>query len=230
MQDTPDNSPLWAKKLAEHLEDEGYDLHHVLKDCHLPLTDDIDVDLQVPFGNIARFFEACARVTHDDLTGFRFGTHIDVRDAGLLAFIGLYSHSLRDGILNTARYARVFGDAVSFDVGSLDHVGRLGYTLNVPVSVETQQYAEWFASGTLAGYRAATQRTIKCLSVRFRHFRTTNLEAMTRYFGCIPEFGATENAFYFAKPDLATLIPASDSKLLAYLEAIAEETIKRRSN
>ena len=81
----------------------------------------------LPFEKIAKFFELASELTGDDCLGFRFGQSRDVRDAGLLGYIGLSSPTLLATFRNLERYCRVFSDAVDIQAGSLEETGILSW-------------------------------------------------------------------------------------------------------
>nr|WP_255564542.1 AraC family transcriptional regulator [Mameliella sp. CS4] len=223
----PLHHPNWAVQLASYLDARGVRTVPLLAKAGFPQPTAIDTEIAVPFEWIAGFFELSAEATGDDLLGFRFGTAIDVRDAGLIAFLGVYAETMHEGIVNTAQFSSTFGDAISFDLSRLDTEGRLGYDYRVPISVETRQYVEWFASGCLHAYRIVMQKHIQCRAVHFRHLREHGLGEMHQHFGCTPQFGARENALYFSQADLATHIPSADDKLLGFLRRTAEDVLDR---
>ncbi len=184
-------------------------------------------DDRVPFHWITAFFEIAARETNDDLLGFHFGQTADVRDSGLVGFLGAYAETLRDAIHNSAFYARVFGDGVAFDTTRLDAEGRLGWDYNLPASVDTRQYAEWYAATCVSVCRTAAGSHIRPRRVCLRHPHRNASDEMARFFGCEVEFGADENAVYFEPGALDRRIPASDRKLLAYLRGVAQDILDR---
>ncbi len=227
MLETPLERPIWVMKLASHVDALGFCADDLLVRAKLPVADKLDTHVPVPFTQIAAFFEICAAEAGERLLGFKFGRTIDPRDAGLIAFLGVYAQTMRDGLENIATYSRVFGDAAIIDVSRLGCDGRLGFDFSVPVSVETQQYTEWLASALLHGAQSVMRRPIRCRAARFRHLRTLGIEDMRRHLGCTPAFCADENALYFSRGDLDTLIPEADHKLVQFLREVAESTLER---
>ena len=56
----------------------------------------MDKERWIPFDKEVKFFEAAAEASGDDCFGLHLASKIDVRKAGLLAYIGLSARTLED--------------------------------------------------------------------------------------------------------------------------------------
>lgn len=221
------HSATWVRVLARHLEACGIDPKPTLIEAGFTDGAPAGPDERVPFESIATFFELAANLCDDDLLGFHFGQKIDVRDAGLIAYVGINAPTLGDFIHNIAAYARVFGDAVTFDLNSFDTEGRLTWFYHLPPSIPRRQYVESFATTCVSTLRQITNAPIWCEHVSFIHPRNAQTDEHERYFGCGVSFGQQSNTITFKVSDLNKTIVNADSKLLGLLKGIASETLNR---
>lgn len=222
------DSPIWLIKLAEHVESLGFDVSRCLMECQLPPLAEIRGMNRVSFFKISAFFERCASEVGDDLLGFRFGSIIDPRDAGIVGFLGFYSKNLAYGIENSVRYATILGDAEVIDISSLSDDGTLTFHFRGTEGLGHIQYAEWFSAACIHASRLATRREIKFRLVHFSHNRRSRVDKMKNYFGVRPVFGSPENAIQFYLEDLQVDIAWHDSKLAGLLISIADDFLRER--
>ena len=99
------------------------------------------------FVDIAGFFENAAKLTGNDMLGFQRGQTRETRRSGLLFYVGHTAPTVMGMLRNTARYRRVFSDAVEIDVSTLERDGVAKWYFSVPASVERRQIVEFGISG-----------------------------------------------------------------------------------
>lgn len=180
------------------------------------------------YRQVATFFEHAARLTGNDLLGFQRGQQREMRRAGLICFVGLSAPTLRDFILNTTRYRRVYSDAVETDHSLLDSDGVIRWYYNVPVNVVRRQHIEFATAGMLRGMRVCTDRQLRPELVTFRHQRKTHHDVFERYFGCDVQFGCEHNSYRFRRSDLDLPLVTADEDLYAVLRDCCEDVLKRK--
>jgi AraC-like DNA-binding protein len=219
---------VYVRTLAEDLLVEGYSPEDVFKDTVFGL-DLLDEENPVAdFVDIAAFFERAAILTQNDTLGFERGEQREMRQIGLLCYVGLSSPTVLDFLKNLARYRRVFSDAVEIGVDGLESDGVLKWRFSVLNTVGRRQYVEFGASGIMAILRQVTQRRITLRRASFRHVRTNHIPVIEKYLGCPVEFGAPVNAFIFDPNDLALPLATADSHLYAVLKTYAEDLLQRK--
>lgn len=221
-------SPVWAMALARHLAETGVDPAPTMRAAGLPERATLTPDTHVAFAPIVAFFEIAAEATDNPLLGFEFGQTVDVRDAGLAAFISVYAETVAEAVDHSVRYIRLNGDAVEIDLSGWHDANRIAFDHNVPPSVSHRQYTEFFATGLVNAYRQMVNAGFSFERVRFRHPRRQGVEAMRRYYRCDMAFGAPENAFYYHPGDINRLMRLRDHRLVAYLRGPAEALLAER--
>lgn len=221
------HNPAMVWLLAEYLRARGHDPDRLLRDTGLVDVKQADDQSWVPFENIAAFFEGAAKLSGDDMIGFRFGQQADVRNAGLVAYVGLNAPTLHDAVRNVAAYAHVFGDAIDYDLARFDREGRMIWGYRLPPSRSRRQYVESYAAIFLSTFRHYIAAPIRFREVSFIHPRKTGMAEMERYFGCRVTFGGAANTLVFDKGDLDRKIVNADQRLLGLLERIARETLAK---
>ena len=107
---------VWARLVVENLKECDVDVGTALREARLEQRSLVQVDGWIHYANHARLFEIAARELKDDCFGLNFARTIDIRDVGVLAYLGVASQTLEDAIRNLARYTRVFSEAFEFDL------------------------------------------------------------------------------------------------------------------
>jgi len=214
---------LAAELLARGHTDAEVFRRHPFARPEIALADDT-----VPFSEVLDFFEHAARLTNDDLIGLKLGAKCDARDFGLVSFIGIYSDTLDDGLRNLARYVALTGDALSIDVSGLDRTGRIIFDWATPAHVCRRQYVECVLACVVTGISNVMHRTVRPRAIGFAHLRSGGQPEFLRILGCQPDFNAGCDMLEFTVHDLASILPAHDEKLMAFLKEVADHRMERR--
>lgn len=220
---------VYVRTLAEDLLAQGYSEAQVFSGSTFGpeiLTQDKPV---ADFAEIAEFFERAAALTGNDTLGFEQGIAREMRQIGLLCYVGLSSPTVLDFLRNLARYRRVFSEAVEIDVENLESNGTLTWRFSVPSTVGRRQYVEFGAAGIVAALRQATNRHITLKGARFVHARKEHCAVIEDYLGCPVEFGAPQNCFVFDLLDLGLPLATADSHLYDVLKEYAEDVLRRKT-
>ena len=138
----------------------------------------------LPFEKIATFFERASEVSGDDCLGFRFAHSRDVRDAGLLGYIGLSSPTVLAALRNLERYSRVFSDAIEFSSDNLEETGILSWRFRASATVYQRQFTEFSLTNVVQTFRSLTGRPLIPVHVAFSHPRNSRLKDFDGFFGC----------------------------------------------
>ncbi len=225
---SPKHDAVWVRQLADELQSGGHPARQMLREVGLDRRRLEGEGARIPFAAHAAFFEVAARQTSDSCLGLHFGQTRDIRDAGLLGYVGLSSPTVMDGLKNLWRYRRVFSDAAEIDVVELESFGRIRWWFHGASGAAVRQAVEFAASNQVRAIREATGRQVAPLSVSFAHLRDEDTAVFDRYFGCPVRFGADGNATVFRRTDLALPLSTADNRLLAILRGYCEEVLARK--
>ncbi len=91
----PTHDAVYIRQLAEDLKRKGLPVARMLAEAGLAPRVINGERARVPVGKYAAFLEAAAEATGDDRLGLHFAITRDVRDAGLIGYVGLSSPTWR---------------------------------------------------------------------------------------------------------------------------------------
>lgn len=220
---------VWARQLIELLRRRGYPAGEILRSVGIEPRRLMRDGARITIADYVAIFERAAEMTGDPCLGLNFGRDRDVRDAGLIAYVGISSATLGDAIHNIARYRRVFSDASEIETGALTDEGRIEWWFRGAGAPAGRQYLEFSASNILHGFRKIAGRNLAPVSVSFAHPRNSHIERFERVLGCPVAFGRPANSMQFEPADLALPLKGSDDRLLAILRAHCEDVLSRHN-
>jgi AraC-like DNA-binding protein len=221
-------SAVWARQLVEKLKVEGHPTKSILAEAGIDPRVLNTTGAMLPFERIATLFERASEVSGDDCLGFRFAQSRDVRDAGLLGYIGLSSPTVLAALRNLERYSRVFSDAIEFQSGELEETGILGWRFRASATVYQRQFTEFSITNVVQTFRALTGRSLIPHQVAFSYPRNAHLKDFDTYFGCSVEFAAPRNHIKFRLSDLHLQLQTADDRLLEVLQENCRDVLSRR--
>ena len=224
-----EHDAVWTRQLAELLTGHGIDVRKLLAASGLQLQALNRRDARVPFVNSARFFELAAEALGDDCLGLHFSQSRDIRDAGLIAYVGLASPTVGDAVKNTARFRHVTNAALEMDTSRLDDLGEISWHFRRPASETIRQYREFSAANFLRALRKHCGRDLRPITMSFRHPRRTALNEFQQFFGCPVTFAAPQNLIKLRDDDLAAPLFSADSRLLELLKEHCAFVLNERS-
>ena len=126
-------------------------------------------DAKLPIDKVVSIFEAAADLTGDDSIGFRFAQSRELRDAGLITYVGLSAPTVGDCLAIISRYGRVFSEAMVFDVERLHDKGQIEWHWNLPSHVKRRQHVEWSAAVLVRALRLLTGLNFRPAALRLRY-------------------------------------------------------------
>ncbi|WP_162918654.1 AraC family transcriptional regulator [Taklimakanibacter deserti] len=219
---------LWARMVVDKLKQAGADLEAALAEAGLELRMLNKADAWIPFTDHARLLEIAARELSDDCFGLNFSATIDIRDAGLLAYLGIASRTVEEAMHNLARYLRVFSEAYQI---SLKVAGETGTLTIIPLHSsygQSRQAVEFSYGVVIHAYRQLAGIRLAPLSVQFVHNRRSHLDQFAKQFGCPVKFNRNQGHIVFSRKTLAMPIRSSDDRLLAVLRDHADDLLRKR--
>lgn len=189
----------------------------------------LDEEGWIPFNKEVQFFEAAAEISGDDCFGVHLVSKIDVRKAGLLAYIGLSAPTLEDAYLNFSQYLKVHNAAMHGELVNDGPRVRLRVSYLDPDLLKYKQREEMGAALDLHVARWLTQRDLKLVEASFVHDRRENRNEVERVLGCPVSFKQPVSETVFHRDDMQLPIPTADRNLLKILTRHAEHVIAERS-
>jgi AraC-like DNA-binding protein len=219
---------VWPKTIVADLREQGRNVERVLRDAGLDLRTLNREGGRIPWLAQAKLLEIAAHELDDDCYGLHLAEHVDVRDADLIAYLGLASKTLGEALNNLSRYARVFTEAVQFDVSSDNGAATVNFIPAKPTFLHYRQQAEFSTALLLTAYRTFTGRDITPLEVAFTHHRRERLREVSRFFGCRVSYGERRARIVLKAKDLAIPIPTADHRLLKILRRHGDAILKER--
>ena len=142
------------------------------------------------------FLDAASKASGDDWIGLTLGEAFDLRELGMLYYVGASSPRLGDALKRLERYVRAGNEALVVRTQQ-GKVCRIGLTYaGVPRHKDRQQI-EFFATALLRLCRQFVGQKIVPLGVGFVHHRPGDIRRVTRLFGCAVQFGADKDEISF---------------------------------
>ena len=218
---------VWPRVIVGDLRGRGKNVLNVLDEADLSLHGVNREGGRIPWPAQSRLMEIAARELADDCYGLNLAARVDVRDADVVAYLGLASRTLGEALANLARYLRVFTEVARLDLSADDGAAIIGL---IPVNrsyLHHRQQMEFAAGVLLHAYRAFTGRNIVPLEVSFVHDRRDRLGEVARFFGCKVGYRQSQARLVLRAKDMAIPIATRDDRLLKilrrYCEAILDE-------
>ncbi|MEP1201952.1 AraC family transcriptional regulator [Tateyamaria sp.] len=223
----PKHTGIWGQTLIESLRKQGISDHQIVGNTGINIRALEGEKPKIEFEHLAAFFERAAELTGDDLIGFKHGQGRNFRLGGLIAYTGASSPTVRTLLHNLARYQRTASDAIKINASRLNEEGIVEWHFLVERSIVRRQYVEFDGAGILDIIRRLTNRHVTPLRVEFRHFRSTNLKPISKFFGCPVDFGRDENRITMKLADLDLPLKSADDHLYKMLRQFSEEALSK---
>jgi AraC-like DNA-binding protein len=218
-----------VREMVDDLRMQGYAVDRMLDAAGIRESELAAQDAVLPFEKVALIWEEAAQLTGDDLIGFSEAGRLRVLGSGAIAYTGLASPTVRDLMLNLARYRRVYCDALEIDVSRLSDQGIVAWSYAVPARVSSRQLVEFNATNIVAAIRSSTGREVRPLSVVFGHPRPDAPPEMARFFGCDLRFGAGANHLRLRLADIDLPLQTADNELYLILKQHCERILSERA-
>jgi len=116
----PTVQSVWTKTIEHDLRQQGRNVERVLEEAGLAQRTINREGGRIPWLAQSSLMEIAARELADDCYGLHLAATVDVRDADVLAYLGLASRTLGDALANLARYVRVFTEMGGLDLSAGD--------------------------------------------------------------------------------------------------------------
>ncbi len=219
---------VWAGLLAKHLERQGHDAEAILASVGLDARRIRRKDARIPYFRLAALLEAASEVTGDPCFGLNFAATTDMRDMGLLAYVGLSSATLGAALRNMVRYIHVYNEGLQIELATQ------GETLEIHAEVvdrrvqSERQLLEFSFRNFRRLLEVLAGQPIHPKWVTFRHNRGRDIATFERAFGAPVQFGAEKAVLALHRRHMATPVASADHRLLGVLQSYCEEILAKR--
>jgi AraC-like DNA-binding protein len=219
---------VWARVIADHLERGGRPAAALLAAAGLDPAGLQEKGTRVPFRKHARLLDLAAEATGDGCFGLHLAAReVDIRDAGLLAYVGLSSRTLGEALRNLARYGSVLNDAIRGTLEVADGSADLVLEVLDPAVRDRRQAVEFSVANIVRACRVVTRTGLRPVAVEFVHPRNDAVDAFERFFGCPVSFGRARNVISLTPQQLALPVSTADDRLLEVLTGYCREILAR---
>jgi AraC-like DNA-binding protein len=219
---------VWVRQLAQWLQAQGLSVSPLLDAAGIAPQSLSGKTARIPIRQHAAFFELAAQACGDPCLGLNFGRTRDIRDAGLIGYVGLNSASILDALENLCRYRLVFSDAILIRMERREEQVTLHWRFRGLEGQPARQAMEFSAANLLRCLRQGSGQDIIPLQVVLAHPRNKGKGAFESFFGCPVGFGGEENVMSFRRAALEQRLPSADPRLLTILRQYCEEVLDRR--
>ena len=219
------HSAVLSRMLASHLLESGHDAETIFNGSAFD-TQLLHEDAPTAcLSDSIKFFEQAAVLTGNANVGFQLGKEQDIRDAGLIGYVGLAAPTVGGLLSNFTRYSRVVSEALEIDDTHLYTDGIVDWDYAISPGLARRQYVECSAVCLFNTLRRFSAGEVIPRSVKFQHNRRSKVDEIEAYFGCKVEFGAERNGFEFALSDLELPLTTADEQLLSVLKSYGDQIL-----
>lgn len=219
---------VWARTLAAHLEREGYDAEATLAAAGLDARRIRRKEARIPYFRYAALLDAAAETTGDPCFGLHFAATNDVRDMGLLAYVGLSSATLGAALRNMQRYIRVFNEGLQVELAMRGETVELRTEIVDRRVQSERQLLEFSFRNFRRVLEVLAGQPIHPQWVTFRHSRSEDIAEFERAFGAPVQFGCETAVLAIHRRHMATPLATADHRLLGVLRSYCEEILAER--
>ncbi len=216
-----------ARLACDHARKSGVALPALLRQANLTPQLIDDTRARLPVRDQVRLLNLIADELDDELLGFHLAQNCELREFGLLYYVGASSPTLFDAVRRTARYSGLGNEGIAQEcIDGRDFGINLRY-IGVSRHIDRHQAEFWFTAASrilwqLSGQRFTPRR------VRFMHPRASQPPELRRFFGPELEFGAVGDDMIFAKSVGESPVVSADPYLNELLVRYCEEAMARR--
>jgi len=212
--------------MIDHAVAEGMDRHVLTHAAGLDDVDLADADARVHVSAQVALWQMLAKAISDSGFGVRMGASFQVREAGLLGYVLVYSATLGAALERLARYSAVLNDAVivTLERGS---DGTVAVVQRYPEMGKGLPFAvDYRLAALLSVCREITGVEMVPTEVDFAYPQHVSTLEHARFFRCPLRFGMRISRMVFTERDVRLPVRRGDETLARYLSAHAEHTLQ----
>jgi AraC-like DNA-binding protein len=231
--DVPQSPFLWtrgnaARETLRYLDRSGIDAEPLLVKAELSrgqLSQDSDGTSVV---SECRFLELGALATNDPLLGLHVAAEIDLRNFGILFYLGASSATVAEALEHLTRYSGTGNEANRFEISRNKDETVLTNRPALAFDEPRRQLAEFGALAVIRALGRVTNRDFPPSHITFAHTRNSGLREIHRILRCPVEFGCAADSWVLPQSVIELPIVSKDSHLLRILETHADDLLSQR--
>lgn len=212
----------------ERARQAGVVLAPLLAKAGLTEADVLDRNVRITVRGQIDFLDLVAQAVADPFLGFHLAQACDLRELGLLYYVGASSKTLGDAWRRGSRYTSVVNEGLSLRYVE-GHAATLTFDyVGVPRHIDRQQI-EFSMTALVRVCRQLTGRELAPSRVGFTHRRNEDASELSSFFSCDVEFGAPADAATFDASLKDLPVVTADSHLNELLIGYGDEVLARRA-
>jgi AraC-like DNA-binding protein len=219
----------WITRLAyARVRRAGIELKPLLKKAGLTDQQIKDRGARFPVHHQIQFLNLAANVLRDDFLGFHLAQLPDLRELGLLFYVGASSETLGDALQRTARYSSIGNEGLS--LMCLEEEGiRIAFDYVGIARHSDRHQIEFFMTVLIRLCRQLTGLRLVPSRARFTHRRSNQGGSeLAAYFGSHITFGARADELTFVGSIKDMAVASADPYLNELLVANCEQALSHR--
>lgn len=217
-----------ARLACAHARKTGVALPTLLRRTNLSAQQIGDPHARLAVRDQIRLLNVIADELNDELLGFHLAQRCELREFGLLYYVGATSATLFDAVRRTARYSGLGNEGIAQKCIDGRHFGINLRYVGVSRHIDRHQAEFWFTAATRILWRLSG-RTFTPDRVRFMHSRAQQPSELREFFGGELEFGAACDDMIFAKSVGESPVVSADSYLNELLVRYCDEALAKRA-
>jgi AraC-like DNA-binding protein len=226
----------WAKAIRKALQAAGVDSARLFAEAGLDLTALDDPNARYSVDATTRLWRLAVTATGDEAFGLTVARHVNQTTFHALGYSLIASTTLRDAFERMLRYFRLVTDAANLAFGRDGGYYRFAIDTPTPGVQPAPEAIDAFALLVVRLCRGLHRREFSPVEVSLRRTRPYNLGAFERAFRAPLNFGAGQNALWFASdvfeqkldganPELAR---HNDEIVVRYLAQMQKKNLRAR--
>ncbi len=223
----PYASGVIARLACAHAREAGMQLPELLRRANLTSQQIGDRRARLAVRDQIRLLNLVADDLEDELLGFHLAQRCELRELGLLYYVGATSATLLDAMRRTARYSGLGNEGIAQRCIDGRHFGINLRYVGVSRHLDRHQAEFWFTAATRILWRLSGRNYLPDL-VRFMHSRAQQPPELRGFFGGELEFGAAGDDMFFSRTVGQSPVVSADPYLNELLVRYCEEALAKR--
>jgi AraC-like DNA-binding protein len=223
------NAAFWVTGIADALAVEQLDVPALFRDAGLDFTALGDPDARFAIDKINVLWELALARSGNPAVGLLGAVQAKPRHFGIVAYALMSAPDLLGIFHRIARYIAILSDAAVVGVSKRGNAYRLLLTVKSGSQPAPHQRFAFDLLRFLAFCRWITDTEFTPAAVELSHPGGESAPVFAAAFGCMPRFGAAENALVFSAAEATQPLPTSDDRLAAMHDRLASEHLQRMS-
>lgn len=220
------NAAFWVTGIADALAVEQLDVPGLFRDAGLDFAALGDPDARFAIDQINLLWELAVARSGNPAIGLTGAVQAKPRHFGIIAYALMSAPDLLGILHRMVRYVGIVSDAAILTVHKHGDAHRLVLTVRPGSRSAPHQRFAFDLLRFLSFCRWVTDAELKPAAVELSHPGGQSAPAFAAAFGCMPRFGAAENALVFAAADATRPLPTSNDRLSAVHDRIATEHLQ----